>query len=160
MVSETVEALIAELEFLPTYVLGTKNGDPIDLADFTRKRIAKALTDAKDALELSLSPTPTGDEREVLEDILDDDLNWDVGEVFPVLLVEKVIDAILAAGFRVTPEPIYEYRCKLSSIDPSVEHPWVTVSEDHVCGGARERRVKAGPWFPVVSTSKEQNENE
>ena len=43
----------------------------------------------------------------------------------------------------------WEYRCKLKSTDPDFEHEWVTVDADHVCGGTRERRVKAGPWIEV-----------
>lgn len=43
-------ALIAELQFLPTFVLRSKNGEPLPLADFIRERIAKALTDAAAAL--------------------------------------------------------------------------------------------------------------
>ena len=50
--SETTDytELIAELNFLPEFVLGTYEGKPLPLAGFTRKRIAKTLTAAAAAL--------------------------------------------------------------------------------------------------------------
>ena len=53
--------LIAELNFLPEFVLGTIKGKPLPLADFTRERIAKALTDA--AKILTNSTTPVSETR-------------------------------------------------------------------------------------------------
>ena len=53
--SETTDRaeLIAELNFLPEFVLGTIRGLPLTLAGFTRERIAKALTAAATALARS-----------------------------------------------------------------------------------------------------------
>jgi hypothetical protein len=38
----------------------------------------------------------------------------------------------------------WEYRCRFSG------NPWVEVSEDHRCGGERQRRRKAGGWEAVT----------
>jgi hypothetical protein len=46
MTDHTNAELVAELNFLPTFVLGTIHGEPLPLDDFTRTRIADALHNA------------------------------------------------------------------------------------------------------------------
>ena len=56
-------------------------------------------------------------------------------------------DAVLAV---LDAETEWEYRCKLRSTNPDVEHEWVAVDAGHLdCSGVQERRRKAGPWEPV-----------
>lgn len=61
------EALVAELRFLPEFVQGTHNGKPLPLANFTRERIAKALTTAADALSRVSQPVQV----EVTDDMVE-----------------------------------------------------------------------------------------
>ena len=135
-----VEALIARIRY--------QTGNRASVPDL--------LFEAADALELLLSPTPTGDERERMIATLLPRLSAGTGceADWNASLAEGQADDLIAAGFRVAPEPVYEYRGRITSrSDGRVRfHVWAEEETAKVSltdlgpeyRVAIERRVKAG----------------